>query len=173
MQQSYRVGEYVIYGKSGLCRIEAIEPLSFTRGESKLYFVLKPMSGTAGTIYVPCDNVILTSKLRSVLSKQEIDNALFEIKGKQLDWIDDKNTRADYFRALFNGGKQEDLLLLVGCLYLKKKELTAKGRHLANADETILKNSEKLLEEEFAFSLQISPDEVGEYIRKALELEDL
>ena len=63
------------------------------------------------------------------------------------------------------------ILLSVGMLYLHKQELIAQGKKLASSDEAMLREAEKLTENEFAFVLGLNADEVGSYIRARLGLE--
>ena len=43
-------------------------------------------------------------------------------------------------------------------------------KKLCSSDEHILQSLEKLIEDEFAFSLQLNGEQVGEYIRDRLEI---
>ena len=56
-----------------------------------------------------------------------------------------------------------------GCIYERKSVLTEKGKKLTSADDNVLTSAEKLVREEFAYTLGITEDEVGEYIREKIE----
>ena len=50
--QKYKVGDFVMCGMSGSCKVEEIGPLSFG-GPDKIYYSLKPVYDSRDTIYVP------------------------------------------------------------------------------------------------------------------------
>ena len=54
-------------------------------------------------------------------------------------------------------------------LYLHREALNGKGKRLRTNDEQMLRDAEKLLNDEFALVLNIKPREVPEYIRSRLE----
>ena len=51
----------------------------------------------------------------------------------------------------------------------KIKSLSEKGKKLSSTDEGLFISAEKLIKEEFAFSLGISPEGVTEYIHAFME----
>ena len=87
-----------------------------------------------------------------------------------MEWIDDKNARSDYFHQIIANGSQTDMLLVVSCIYQNKKHRESCGKKLCSSDEHILQSLEKLIEDEFAFSLRLNGEQVGEYIRDRLEI---
>ena len=71
-------------------------------------------------------------------------------------WIDDEKKRSNKFKTMLKSGKCEDLIELISNKrYLKK---------LNKADKEIIKEAERLVSEEFAIILNISPKEVNSYI---------
>lgn len=168
MPYPFQKNDYVIYGKTGLCMIQDIKPLAFSNTDEKNYYILQPIHDKNETVFVPCYSEKLLSKMRRILTKEEIDTVLAEAKGKKLEWIDDKNARSDYFHQIISNGNQSDMLLVISCIYQNKKQREACGKKLCSGDERILQALEKLIEDEFAFSLRLSGEQVGEYIRSGL-----
>lgn len=160
---SFKINDCVIYGRSGVCRIDDIEQRSFD-GKSGSYYVLKPIGNRNATIYVPCDNEKLAKLMRRPLSKSEIDELLSGVGEYHTEWIDDKKERPIYFKNIIGGGNIKQILSLMRCIYLKKQELIAKNKSLPIADERLLSDTEKLINEEFAYSLGIDCSKVSEYI---------
>ena len=64
----------------------------------------------------------------------------------------------------------QKLLLMIRCIYMKKRELLPLGKKLPTTDENTLKAAEKLVEEEFAYSLELPRTDVGKYIRRLLDV---
>ena len=131
-----------------------------------MYYILRPVGNHSSTLYVPMDNEKLTAKMRDVLTKQQIDDMLSGIRDKVIDWQSDKKKRAEEFKQIMRDKNQEELLTLVGCIYMKKQELLAAGKKLNFTDENILQEAEKYIYEEFAFALDIPVCDVSDYIQQ-------
>ena len=126
------------------------------------YFVLKPVHQENASIFVPADNQNLLARMRPILAPEEIDQIIASVKDQDMLWISDRKALAAQFQALLSRRDERELLLLVSCLYLKNP----KG--LSSTDAQILQQAEHIIEQEFSFALQISPQDIGSYIRKRL-----
>ena len=66
----FEIGQNVIYGTNGLCRVEDIKEMSFIAGETKkAYYILEPLRTKASTIYVPLKNEKLVSKMGNQMNE--------------------------------------------------------------------------------------------------------
>ncbi len=163
-------GEYVVYGMNGICFLEDIKIMKFAfDSEKSTYYILKPTSNDASTIYVPLNNEKLMGKLRPVMTREEIDSLLLGLKDKEIEWEKDRRFRSENFHEILINGVTQNLLLMIRCLYMKKRELLPLGKKLPTTDENTLKSAEKLVEEEFSFVLDIPKDDVSGYIRALIE----
>ena len=169
-QMKYIKGDIVVYGTNGICKIDDVQKMTFPmETEEHTYYVLKPIGSRTSTLFIPDHKEELVSKMRYVLKKEEIDDILSGANGKDIEWIDDKNARNNCFRQILKDGKPEDFLSLIRCIFERKAFLAEKGKRLTAADDGILTSAEKLVREEFAYTLGIGEDEVAEYIRGKLE----
>jgi len=169
----FEIGQNVIYGTNGLCRVEDVREMSFITGEAKKsYYILEPIRTKASTIFVPMDNEKLVSRIRTVMTKAEIDELLLGMSDKELGWESDRRARADIFHDIITKGVTENLLLLIRCIYIKKKELLSLNKSLSMTDSKSLEFAEKMVEEEFSYALDIKPAEVGDYIRKTIGVKE-
>ena len=164
-------GDYVVYGTSGVCVIDDIRIMKFALDTEKSpYYILKPTSNGTSTIYVPMKNEKLMAKLRPVMTKEEIDSLLLGMRDKEIEWDSDRRSRGEMFHEILVKGVTQKLLLMIRCIYVKKREMLKQGKKLATTDDNTLKSAEKLVEEEFAYVLDISPKDVSKYIRRLLEV---
>lgn len=170
----YKVGEYVVYGTSGICKITDIKNMTLSPiiGERN-YYILEQINSKMSVIYVATDNETLCAKLRNVLSEKDILDILHGAKENSINWIEDRKLRTQTFSSIISSGSYEDLLLMIRCIYLKSRELAEMRKHLSDSDASILRNAERIVREEFAFSLSIPSEQVGEYIRRELGIEEL
>lgn len=170
MNKQFIKNAYVRYSSSGICLIEDIIVKDFFgTHEAKKYFVLRPLSDKASTIYVPSDNENLMSKMSRVLTKDEVDSLIAESAKVGVEWVNDRKARRDYFDAILSRCEQTEYLRLISCLYLKRRELAEEGKKLTSSDEAVLKQAEKSIVNEFSFVLGIRTTQVSEYIRNKLE----
>ena len=102
------------------------------------------------------------------MSKEEIDTILDNVRTRCIIWENDRRRRMEHFKEILSAKNQQDMLLLASCIYAKKKELSAIGKKLSSSDEMILKETERFVNEEFAFSLKLSTGQVAEYIQAKL-----
>ena len=127
-------GAHVVYGGYGVCLVEDIRPMDLCHsGQLAPSFVLRQEDAFNSTLYVPVENSQLCQRLRRVLTKGEIHELLLESKGHQLAWPPDRQTRAERFQGILQRGVQEELILMIRCIYLKKGELQARGKKLPDA----------------------------------------
>lgn len=169
MTEKFAVNDYVIYGKNGLCQISELKTVHMANTKNE-YYVLNSVNGNQVTIYVPCCNEVLMKKMRYPMTKDEIDCMLSSVKGQKIKWIDNNNERNEYFHSIAESENYKDWLLLIGCIYLKNQEKLAAGKHLSSHDENTLKLLEKLIEDEFCYSLQLDKNQVSNYIKEKLEI---
>lgn len=159
----YNIGECVVYGHSGVCRIDEIVTREFD-GKKQNYYLLRPIAHSNATVFVPCDNEKLVSNMRYPISSDEIDRLLNDVDSDSTEWIDDKKERPAFFKAVMQSGDKKQILRVIRCIYLKKQELMNSNKSLPSTDERILQELERMINDEFSYSLGISADEVSGYI---------
>lgn len=170
MSEMFAEGAAVVYDIYGVCRIKEIKPMSFTGGKpTQKYYVLSPLNSSLSTYYVPVDSEKLTKKLRNPLTKSEIHSLLHGTAKNSMQWIENRQMRSETFRAILNEGVSAELLSLIKCLFERKQELSEKGKSLSATDENMLSSAEKLICEEFAFSLGTEKENVTGYICDYIE----
>ena len=67
----YSVGDYVVCGNKGVCRVDQISPLDISGASSEDYYILKPVYSPGSTVYISMESA--DEKLRAVLTKKEAD----------------------------------------------------------------------------------------------------
>ncbi len=167
----YRIGEVVSYGTVGICTVDDIRMESSGRGSTKKqeYYVLKPSATPTCMIYVPRTNESLTKKMRPILTKVQIDEMISSARGKKVPWIEDTRQRTDAYQQIVLKGISEELLLLIACLYEEKRAREEEKRKFCATDEKLLASAERLVSEEFSYSLQISREQVSAYIAQKIK----
>ncbi len=159
------VGQLVVYGIHGVCAITGTEVKTVDRKKVE-YYVLQPVSQTGACFYVPSSNPVAVSKLRPVLTKQELD-ALLDAPDRGKDaWISEENQRKQYYRELISSGDRAALLAMVQALHVHKKQQLAQGRKFHLSDENFLRDAQKLLSMEIAVILETDEAGAMDYLNK-------
>ena len=163
----FQIGQTVLYGLEGVCTIEERQKVKVGHTRA-FYFVLRPVFRPNSTIFVPEDNEALLSKMRPILSAEEIAQILHDAPLEELVWIDEPNERKAEYQKILVGGERLLLIRLIHALSQHRKKLEKHGKHLRSADEQLLRDAEKLLHDEFALVLNIKQNEVADYIRSQI-----
>ena len=164
-----QIGATVLYGTEGVCTVAEICKMK-VGGKREEYYVLKPVHRPNATVFVPANNEVLLAKVHPVLSKEEIDALIDGINGEDFLWIEDHAQRKTEFQKILLSGDRRELLRMIRCLYLQRQQLYENGKRLRSNDDQLLRDAEKLLNDEFALVLNIAPHEVAEYIRTRIEV---
>ncbi len=161
----FNVGDTVLYGCEGVCKISEITEKTF--GDTKIeYYILEPVFNNRSTFFVPTKNETLISKMHPILSDSEITDIINGL-GETLDWIDDDNERKDSFREIVSGGDIREIASMLKCIMIHKEEVEDLGKRLHKSDEIISKEAQKVLYEEFALVIDgITKDDVMKMIMK-------
>ncbi|MBE6806906.1 MAG: hypothetical protein E7527_02670 [Ruminococcaceae bacterium] len=167
MSQSIAVGSYVLYGKTGVCLVQEKKTIAMGK-EKNQYFVLCPVSDGRSSVFVPCDNEALLSKISPLLTREEIDLLLSDADSERLQWIDDRSARIAFYRTVTTGNDRRMLIRLICCLFRKKEERQALGKRLSSMDDATLQECMRLIDEEFSMVLSIPRKEVVNYILQRL-----
>lgn len=164
----FQIGERVIYGSHGVCDVVSMEACIIDRKRVN-YLILEPLNQPGSRYMIPYENPVAISKVRNLLTREEVDDLLASKEVRQFQWITDENTRKQKYKELINSGDRAALLGMIHALHEHKKKQNALGRKFHQCDENFLNDAQKLLTAEFSLVLQIDPDCVGKYVLDALE----
>ena len=165
----FNVNDRIHYGGSGVCVVQEIAVMRFGRTRER-YYVLRPLHQNASLIYVPVDNPQLVSKMRPVLTREEVDALIDAMPAVETVWIEDPQERKNSFDAMLRSNDCRDLIVIIKTLSEQKKRRQSQGKALHVSDDTCLREAQRLLFDEFAGVLGLKPAQVSEYIRQKLGL---
>lgn len=166
----YKVGECVLYGQEGVCRIVEIVTRKIAN-QDKLYYQLMPLDNHI-TILVPVDQKQSNAKMRQVLSKDDIYDLIKTMPDNETIWIKDKNVRKQKYNEIINKGNHKQLVQLIKTLYLNKQEQINKGKKFHLQDQYLLEVAEKILYDEFSVTLEIKQNEVLPFILNTIKINE-
>lgn len=161
----FQVGDTIVYGSFGVCRVEDKREEKFGPACQE-YYVLCPLKDTRSTYYCPVSQA--EAKMRRLLTADEVETLIRRMPQAETVWIEEDNRRREQFSAILKSGNHADVIRLIKTLYLQREEKVAQGKRLHLSDERMLQEAQRLLHEEFAYVLAITPTEVVAYIEEIL-----
>ena len=164
----YQVGELVVYGMHGVCRVVSQEERLVDKKRLN-YLALEPVGHGDSRFLVPTQNASAMAKLQPILSKEELEAMITSEDVKTGQWIRDENQRKQTYRELISCGERKRIMRMVHTLYRHKADQSASGRKIHLCDENFLHDAEKLLIGEIAIVLHLEPEQARAYIHKNLK----
>lgn len=166
----YKIGENVLYGSEGICKITDIVTRTINNQEKDFYLLTS--SSNKINILVPLNSELSLAKMRKILSENEIYKLIEAMPDNETIWIKDKNVRKKKYTEIIVKGNHKQLVKLIKTLYLNKQEQIKKGKKFHAQDMYLLEMAEKMLYEEFSYTLNIKPEEVLPFIIKNIKVKE-
>lgn len=154
----YEVGDRMVYGVHGVCRVAGCEERKVDRRRQR-YLVLEPI-GQAGSQYmVPTENQAAMAKLHPLLTRQELEGLLSSPQVHTVSWISDENQRKQRYWEIMASGDRQQMMQMVYTLYRHREAQAAAGKKCHVTDEFFLRDAEKLLIGEMAVVLDLDQEQ--------------
>lgn len=160
--------EMVLYGSHGVCRVAGTVTREFD-GKEALYYVLEPVFTGAFTVFVPVDSPAVSAKMRRILTSDEIHEMIRKMPEDEPLTFDDPAQQKAVCTQILRSGDRRELIRLIKTLYQRQKARREQHKKPCVQDDRFMKEAERQLYDEFAFVLNLSPEEVLPYILKELE----
>lgn len=161
----YEVGQLVVYGVHGVCRILELEEKRVDR-KTIPYFVLEPMDQPGTKYYVPSQNEAALAKLRPLIDAEKL-RALLQDKTAET-WIPEDNRRKLRYKEILTGVHIVDVMAMLRAVYAYRRDQAEMGRKLHQCDEMFLHDAEKMLTGEIALVLQMPKEDAIAHLRTQL-----
>jgi CarD family transcriptional regulator len=166
-KMNYNIGDYVVYGISGVCLFESVEKRNFEGVGEREYCKLIPIETKGSAYYIPTDT--LDGKVRKPMTKEEVLAFIDEIPNMTTEFEDDTNMRKADCRAVIQSGDFRRMIGMTRALYLFRERQKEHGKKLPMADEKNMHTAETIIYSEFAFVLGITFEKVEPFILNRLE----
>ena len=154
----YKKGEYVVY-RHDICIIKDIRE---DKLKGNTYYVMTPIDDDSLIIDIPAENRM--GFLRNVISMGDAKKLIEKIPTiEPLKEINEKNLEITY-KEMLNTGKYEDLIKIIKTTYLRNENRINNKKRISEKDSTYFKLAEKYLYNELAISLNMTVEEVKNYI---------
>lgn len=161
------VGDCVIYGSHGLCKVrDILVPAFLEKGNEKQYYMMVSAVDAGSVIYVPVEGA--EDKVRDVMSADDAEELICEIEDvDELDLPDGKKAEPE-ITGIIKRNIADEMMSLVKSLHKIKAIREAEGKKFAALNEKYLNMAEKLLYTEMAFSLKTEKETIKDRVIEVL-----
>ena len=161
------VGDCVIYGSHGLCKVrDILVPAFLEKGNEKQYYMMVSAVDAGSVIYVPVEGA--EDKVRDVMSADDAEELICEIEDvDELDLPDGKKAEPE-ITGIIKRNIADEMMSLVKSLHKIKAIREAEGKKFAALNEKYLNMAENLLYTEMAFSLKTEKETIKDRVIEVL-----
>ncbi len=168
----FKIGEHIVYGMNGVCKVEAIGKMDMAGVESdKDFYTLTPLYTRGSKVYTPVDNERIV--MRKVIDKNEVCELIDEMSEiEEIQETNDKNRELAYKEAIKSCDCRE-WIRVINTVLKRKEERLSQGKKMSACDERYLKSATENLYGEFAVSLSIDKADVQDFIQHRRVMKDM
>lgn len=163
----FKIGDYVVYGTRGVCKITEIGPVGIESMEmTKDYYNLRSIYSSSNNYYCPVDNTKVL--IRPILSSDAANELINNIPNiSVIEVLVDKQREAIYKEA-FATCDCIELVRIIKTIYQRRIERMNEGKKITALDERYFKMAEDNLYGELATSLGVERREVADRVAEQL-----
>ena len=159
----YKIGEYVVYGTSGVCEITDVCASPFDKRDTRTFYVLRPVSGASTSlIYTPVDNDRVP--MRCLLSLPEAQALMERIAGIPCLTVQEERARREIYRAAIAEAHPEAYVAVIKTIHARRRSFQGTQRRLPDFELEYESTARRHLFAELAVVLGKQTNEVEEYI---------
>ena len=164
MRAMFEIGDLVVYGGEGVCRVEYIGPADLPGADKeKLYYRLAPL-GRNGQVLTPVDTRVL---LRTVISDAQARDLVASLPALEPEELPATNMRGikEFYHDVVMSYDCERMAKLIKMVYRKRRWSIEHGKKVSQLDERYLKRAEDQFYGEMSVVLGMDRRELEQYIR--------
>ena len=130
--------------------------------KNQLYYILVPVHSEGSKIFYPVNSNRIV--MRAILSREEVEQIVRGVDEIEPMWIENERQREIRYKEAISSCDCKQLISVIKALYERNKERMAHGKRITFVDDRYLKEAKKTLFDEFSIALNISQEDVEDYI---------
>lgn len=159
----FDIGEFVVYGNKGVCKIEKIGPINIPgMSADRDYYTMSQIYSKSSTIFTPVESE--KSVLRKIMSRDEVMDLIHNKADFKPVWIQNDKEREQIFTETLRGGESEKLFDMIIALAHRRDQRIADGKKATSTDERYYHAAQDILYGEFAISLDMAKEDVRPFV---------
>lgn len=158
----FEIGELVIYGSYGVCRVAEVGIPDAQGLMKSMYYTLEPYYKSGSKIFTPVDNKKVV--MRKIVSKKEAIELIDEIKNIEALWITDEKKRETEYKDAVRKYDLRELVKIIKTICLRAQVRLTEGKKTTASDDKYFRMAEDNFYGELAVSLGMDKDAVKEFV---------
>ena len=164
----FEVGECIVYGINGICRVEDVCKSPYDQTDTRTYYLLVPVNNPmSSTIYTPVDNERVP--MRRLMTAAEIEALIAAMPETPLLEVPLEKQRREIYRATIGTLCPTGYVQVMKTVQKRREELVAAHKHFPVTDLEYGRLAKHLLYSECALVLGMSEESVEAYIDECLK----
>ena len=162
----FKIGDYVVYGTSGVCQITDLCRSPFDRCDSRTFYVLRPISGSgAALIYTPVDNDRVP--MRPLLAVEEAEALIDRIAMIPCLPIGEERARREIYRTAIAEAHPEAYVAVIKTICARRRDFQGTQRRLPDFELQCESTARRHLFTELSVVLGKAINEIEDYLAMA------
>ena len=159
----FSVGELMIYGTNGVCRVDEICSSPFDAADTRLFYKLTPTPDRANlVIYTPVDNEKVV--IRPLMSEGDARALLASLSEIDIVDVPMEKKRRDIYRELVATAEPKVYVSIIKTVAQRREEFKRTRRRLPDIDNDAEHTAKSSLYGELAEVLRLSREEIHNMI---------
>jgi CarD family transcriptional regulator len=165
---TFQPGQLIVYGYSGVYRVEAQGPIRHIKGcdPEKTYYTLTSFH-RRDTVYIPVGSPAF---MRPLMDRETASDLLARAGGILGETCLSTNLAAvrQHYHSILATHDCEKLIGLIQAVNAKERQFAKVGKHVGKTDQDYKKKAESLVCEELSAALELPLDEAQELLKRSL-----
>ena len=163
----FEIGEYIVYGTSGICRVTDICASPYDKTDTRRYYLLVPLHNPmSSTIYTPVDNERVP--MRRLMTPAEIETLIGLIPEIDVLTVPTEKHRREIYRQNLGALEPQGYVRVIKTVRRRRAELTAAHKHFPVTDLEYGRLATHLLYSECAHVLGMEEENMEAYFEERL-----
>lgn len=163
----FEVNDLIIYGSSGVCKVEAVGKLEIPGIPSDVdFYTLAPVYSES-KMYTPVSNDKII--MRYIISNEDAKKFMDNVSSIETQWDDNAKVREQFYKDAIKSCDLEELVKVIKILHGIKIERIASGKKFTSSDEKYYKLAGDKLFGELAVALDTKREEVENCIIQKIQ----
>ena len=167
-ERMFEIGELIIYGGNGVCRVEKIGPIDTGMGmKDRMYYTLNPLKNKDSRIFTPVENEKVI--MRPTMTKEDALALIDQIQNVETLWIGDERRRETEYKEAVRKCDCREYVKIIKTIYLRKEARLADGKKVTAVDERYYAIAEENLYGELAVALGMDRDQTKIFVEQRVK----
>ncbi len=164
----FEIGELIIYGGNGVCRVEKIGPIDAGMGpKDRMYYTLNPLKNRESRIFTPVDNEKVI--MRPTMTREDALKLIDQIQNVETLWISDERRRESEYKEAIRKCDCREYVKIIKTIYLRKKKRLADGKKVTAVDERYFAIAEENLYGELSVALDMDKVQAKAFVEQRVK----